>query len=263
MPVVRFYIRMSSKKQDNSPEAQKLEMSQWIVTKKDAPQQHFWYCDLAIIGDKPFGDRLEGARLLEDLDKGDWVVAIKTDRIGRNTRDILNTVHTITQLGGRLFILDFCGMEFDASQIAHQVMLNVGAMFAQIDNKLRSERVISTNKYLRAAGRAINEPRYGMQTVLREETDSNGKVRQLKYVEPEPREQAVLNHVREWWAKGVFATEIARRLNSRGYRNRPGHPINAAWVFDKVRDMQLSRAKIRRREEDDADERLALHNGQA
>ena len=50
--------------------------------------------------------RNELATILEFMASGDSLVVHKLDRLGRNTRDVLNLVHTITQKGCSLQVLE-------------------------------------------------------------------------------------------------------------------------------------------------------------
>lgn len=261
MPSVRVYIRMSTERQANSPHAQKLEIDNWLSSKQDSPTDRQYYADTAVVGDRPFTKRLEGIRLLQDLKKGDWVVVTKVDRLGRNTRDILNTIHAIDECGGRLFILDFMGMEFDMANSMHQAVLIMGAWFAQYDNQMRSERVLSTNRWLKSQARAYNgQPPFGKKLVKKIGTDpATGKQKEYKYWEDSPDEQKVINLATELWNKGLSATRVAKELNKRGYKNRAGNLFRAKWVEKFVAKMKLSRAKARQLAEVEYDTRM-LHN---
>ena len=50
--------------------------------------------------------RDELANIMDFLQSGDVLVVCKLDRLGRNTRDVLNLVHEIDQKGGSLQVLE-------------------------------------------------------------------------------------------------------------------------------------------------------------
>ena len=50
--------------------------------------------------------RTELATILEFLRKGDELVVTRIDRLGRDTRDVLNLIHEVEQRGGSVTVLD-------------------------------------------------------------------------------------------------------------------------------------------------------------
>jgi DNA invertase Pin-like site-specific DNA recombinase len=51
-------------------------------------------------------DRTELATILEFLRLGDELVVTRIDRLGRDTRDVLNLIHEVEQRGGSVTVLD-------------------------------------------------------------------------------------------------------------------------------------------------------------
>ncbi len=87
------YIRVSTKEQDEN--VQKAEIEKFA--KQRGIEILEWYIDKGESGAKPFKDRPEANRLLQDLDrvKPDAVVVFAIDRVGRT---MLDTVQTILEL---------------------------------------------------------------------------------------------------------------------------------------------------------------------
>jgi len=87
------YIRVSTKEQDEN--VQKAEIEKFA--RQRGIEILEWYIDKGESGAKPFKDRPEANRLLQDLDrvKPDAVVVFAIDRVGRT---MLDTVQTILEL---------------------------------------------------------------------------------------------------------------------------------------------------------------------
>ena len=74
--------------------------------------------------------RSELASLLEFIRPGDTLAVVKLDRLGRNTRDVLNLVHELEQKGGRLRVLE---PEIDTGGAMGRIVLTVLGMVAEME----------------------------------------------------------------------------------------------------------------------------------
>ena len=95
-------------------------------------------------GTIPFALRSEGKKLLEDAKGGKvkHVVVNRIDRLGRNTKDILETIETFKQLGvcieSEAEGLKTCDNEGNITPIA-QLVINLMASLAEFENEMRAE----------------------------------------------------------------------------------------------------------------------------
>ncbi len=97
---VALYGRVSTdeQKQNQTINNQKRELDKHI--KGNGHEIYDYYLDEGISGTIPFENRPEGKRLLEDAEakKFVFVLVLKTDRLGRNLRVMLNAVDTLSRL---------------------------------------------------------------------------------------------------------------------------------------------------------------------
>ena len=210
-----IYARASTKKQEVSAEVQ-------IQTCKRYIQEHELPAlsdDLiiearanAVSGKVPFARRPGGMRLLRMMRPGDVLVVAKMDRLGRNSRDILNTVYLFERLKVDLYICDFFGKVYDPNDPLSKLFLTLIAAAAEFENSLRSQRQIEANQIRRQKGLPTNnQAGYGRKIV-------NGRI------VPDPVEQARINKVYELYMRGVSVASIHRDVSSRWIHN--GKPWN-------------------------------------
>jgi DNA invertase Pin-like site-specific DNA recombinase len=116
------------------------------------------YQDHAVSGRKvPFGERPDGRRLLRELQRGDHLVVVRMDRLGRRTLDILQVIETMEKRGITLHIIDFFGFELAGTQSPiSRLMINLLASFAQFEGDMISTRCREAIGELRRQGRRTN-----------------------------------------------------------------------------------------------------------
>ncbi|UWU20936.1 recombinase family protein [Rhizobium sp. CB3060] len=124
--------------------------------------------------------RTELATIIEFLREGDELVVTRLDRLGRDTRDVLNIVHDCERRGAYVTILD--PHVSTRGEMGH-VILTVLGMVAQMERRFIKERQREGIERAKSAGRY-----------------TGGKVR--------------IDHqkIRELSASGVGATAIAKEI---------------------------------------------------
>jgi DNA invertase Pin-like site-specific DNA recombinase len=94
MPNVIGYARVSTNDQSTDIQVEKLKAAGCNVVRSE----------------KASGKSREGrdglATIMDFLQPGDTLVVVKLDRLGRNTRDVLNLVHDLDQRGASLRVLE-------------------------------------------------------------------------------------------------------------------------------------------------------------
>lgn len=81
--------------------------------------------------------RTELQTILDFLRPGDTVTVVRLDRLGRDTRDVLNVVHEIEQKGASLKVLS---PAIDTSGPTGKIVLTVLGMVAQMERTFIKER---------------------------------------------------------------------------------------------------------------------------
>jgi len=82
--------------------------------------------------------RDELASILDFIRPGDELVVVKLDRLGRNTRNVLNLVHELDQKGAGLRVLE---PEFSTSTDTGRILVTVLGMVAEMErNFIRSRQ---------------------------------------------------------------------------------------------------------------------------
>ena len=113
---------------------------------------------LAQLGCRVFEDRASGARTdrpglaaaLSHLRRGDTLVVWRLDRLGRTTHQLVNLLEQFKRDGIRLRSLQD---GIDPSSIMGKAMLQIGAVFAEMERNLMRERTRAGLAAARARGR--------------------------------------------------------------------------------------------------------------
>ncbi|MBJ3523777.1 recombinase family protein, partial [Salmonella enterica subsp. enterica serovar Rissen] len=143
------YIRMS--KADGS-QTNDLQRDALIAAGVDAA--HFYE-------DRASGKREERPGLtacLKALRPGDTLVVWKLDRLGRDLRHLINTVHDLTARGTGLKVLTGHGATIDTTTAAGKLVFGIFAALAEFERELIAERTTAGLASARARGRNGGRP---------------------------------------------------------------------------------------------------------
>lgn len=119
------YARVSTTDQDLDIQLERLRVEGCAITRSEK-----------LSGGSRDG-RVELATIIEFLRHGDELVVTRLDRLGRDTRDVLNIVHECHQRGAFVTILD--PSVSTRGEMGH-VMLTVLGMVAQMERRFIKER---------------------------------------------------------------------------------------------------------------------------
>jgi DNA invertase Pin-like site-specific DNA recombinase len=103
-------------------------------------------------------DRPGLAACLKALRPGDVLVVWKLDRLGRNLRHLVNTVHDLTQRGVGFKVLTGHGAAVDTTTPAGQLVFGIFAALAEFERALIAERTQAGLAAARARGRCGGRP---------------------------------------------------------------------------------------------------------
>jgi DNA invertase Pin-like site-specific DNA recombinase len=107
------------------------------------------------VSGKSRNGRTELQTLLDFIRAGDVLVVVKADRLGRNTRDVLNIVHELEIKGASLRVLD---PAIDTAGPMGKVILTVLGMVAQMELTFIKERQRAGIDKAKAEGRYKGRP---------------------------------------------------------------------------------------------------------
>lgn len=103
-------------------------------------------------------DRPHLAACLKALRKGDTLLVWKLDRLGRDLRHLVNTVHDLTDRGVGLKVLTGEGAAIDTTTASGKLVFGIFAALAEFERELISERIIAGLAAARARGRNGGRP---------------------------------------------------------------------------------------------------------
>lgn len=103
-------------------------------------------------------DRPQLAACLKGLRSGDTLLVWKLDRLGRDLRNLVNTVHDLTERGVGLKVLTGEGAAIDTTTASGKLVFGIFAALAEFERALISERTIAGLAAARARGRNGGRP---------------------------------------------------------------------------------------------------------
>jgi DNA invertase Pin-like site-specific DNA recombinase len=146
------YVRVSTARQDLSPEVQRARIAAKGVL-LDA--------EVDVFEERESGKTINGrpifASLLERLDRGefDGLIVAKLDRLSRNTRDFLELVERAQRNGWALVILD---LDLDTSTAAGRLVATMFAAVAEWERGVISERTSAALQVKKDQGVKLGTP---------------------------------------------------------------------------------------------------------
>ncbi|WP_426988202.1 recombinase family protein [Pseudarthrobacter sp. Y6] len=103
-------------------------------------------------------DRPQLAACLKGMRDGDTLLVWKLDRLGRDLRHLVNTVHNLTERGIGLKVLTGEGAAIDTTTASGKLVFGIFAALAEFERALISERTIAGLASARARGRTGGRP---------------------------------------------------------------------------------------------------------
>jgi DNA invertase Pin-like site-specific DNA recombinase len=103
-------------------------------------------------------DRPGLAACLKALREGDFLILWKLDRLGRDLRHLVNTVHDLTARGVGLKVLTGQGAAIDTATPSGKLVFGIFAALAEFERALIAERTVAGLASARARGRTGGRP---------------------------------------------------------------------------------------------------------
>jgi len=154
------YARVSTVDQDHATQQTRLRAAGCEIVRKEK------------VSGKSRDGRDELASILDFIRPGDELVVVKLDRLGRNTRDVLNLVHELDQKGAGLRVLE---PEFSTSTDTGRILVTVLGMVAEMErNFIRSRQQAGIEAAKKKGVYRGRKPSVPVEAVRRMKADGKG-----------------------------------------------------------------------------------------
>ena len=206
------YVRVSTVTQADHGESLKVQRRKIEAR----AQEQGWtldqvFVERAVSGGKPFADRRQGKALLDVLARGDVVIASKLDRMFRSATDALTIMEDFKRQGVGLYLLDLGG-EISGNGIGAMVFTIMSAV-AQFERERIAERIADMKADQKSRGRYLGGAvPFGYRKIVKSE---GGK--QIKQLEPVPKEQAAIKRICRLHREGKSLRAISLDMKKRGH----------------------------------------------
>jgi putative DNA-invertase from lambdoid prophage Rac len=185
-----------------------------------------------ITGSVALQKRPNGGQLWAKLQRGDYLIAAKLDRLFRSAEDALSTARQLQDRGVSLVLVDMGSDPVTGNGIS-KLFFTMLAAIAEFERTRIAERMDEGRKGKKAKGGHIggHDP-YGYRVA--------GSGRDAKLV-PVDAEQEVIARARELRGGNLSLRKISNQLVSDGYLNRQGGPFTAVQIERMVKTQEDAR----------------------
>ena len=186
------------------------------------------FVEPGVSASKPLAERPEGGKALETVKPGEVLIALKLDRMFRDTTDALATVKALNGRGVKLYIADMRG--YLAGDAAGELHLSMLASFATFERRRCAERIVEAKKSLRSRGvYGGGSIPFGYRKVVSARGEATRHGQPLHYLEPLPE---IVDAARGLLDKGYSSRLAAGHFRQLGYA-ASHHAVNN--LFRKLR----------------------------
>lgn len=205
MPKVYGYMRVSTKK-NQTTENQKKE----ILDAGFAVSE--WFSEDAVSGTIEAFKRPLFTEMFEKCEKGDSIVIVKIDRLGRTSLDTLDTINKIKNKGVCLIVLQLGKM--DITSPVGKMMINMLTAVAEMERDMLVERIHAGLERTKEQGTKLGPPLKLVPDVLEgmiEDRKAGKKLQEIatKY---SVHSSLVDRNVKRWEGKmGEYRQEFEKR----------------------------------------------------
>ena len=177
--------------------------------------------DRSVSGGTPIADREGGSKIVDNIRRGDHVIAQRVDRMFRDTVDGLSKIREWTNLGVTIHLADQGGCSINCSTAVGRWFITNLLSMAEFEKNLTAEKTSGAMKHHQANGRRMSHHApYGW------EVDEDDRSRLIENKE----EQDAIERIVELRSEGMSYGEIAERIWRMGHPSRSGQ-----WHSETVR----------------------------
>ncbi len=201
------YVRVSTQKQaDNtSLESQKIEIENYC--------QKFGHELVEVFCDVSSGSGIKKRKGLQDaiasLPNYDGLIVAKTDRLGRNVRDVLGIFDDYIQPTTKELIL--IDLDVNTATPQGRLMLTMFSSFGEFERAIIKERTDKGRKVRMKEGKPMGTPKFGELVI----ENTNQRI-------VNESEIAIIDLIRRHHKSGKKANAIAKYLNAQGIPTKRG-----------------------------------------
>ena len=204
------YVRVSTEDQALSVEAQREQLSAWCSERK-LPLVAV-YDDIGVSGGAELDKRPGLMRALDELKPGMVLLAIKRDRLARDTMNAAMIERLAERAGARVLTCDGAGEGDSPEAKLMRTMIDAFAEYERAIIRART-RVALSHKKARGEKTGGDVP-YGYQLA------SDGKT-----LIEDPKEKPVLDFIRQCRDEKLSMRKVVAALEENGYRSRSRKPF--------------------------------------
>ena len=163
--------------------------------------------------------RPELQRMLKDANEGklDYIMVYKTNRLARNTSDLLNIVEELYKINVEFFSLT---EKIEIASSTGKLMLQILASFAEFERNTIVENVYNGQRQRAIEGYYQGNLPLGYDKI----PDSKKKLMINQH------EAHIVKYIFESYAKGHGYRKIANALNHKGYVTKKGNPFSISSI---------------------------------
>lgn len=174
-------------------------------------------------------DRPQFQKLLSDIKKYKFthLICYRLDRISRNVADFSSTLEILNK-----YNVSFISIkeQFDTSTAMGRAMMNVSAVFAQLERETIAERIKDNLRELSKTGRWLGGPAPVGYKSIEVKNDESGKSRKKHILEINSSEKEIPILVYELFLKHKSFQKVSRILESQGIYSRKGSVFSRELV---------------------------------
>lgn len=177
--------------------------------------ERYFVWEVTSAGSSKLAERSGGSRLLKVLKPGDVIVVTKLDRMFRSTLDACQMIELFDKKQVTFHLIE---MRLDTSTAMGRFTVQLMASLAELEYAQQGERRKTRARHLKANGLSTGNVPFGFKPFT--ELDENGK-RIVRRV-PDDDERRLLVEILKMKAEGMNRSEMHRRINLCGWKNRRG-----------------------------------------
>lgn len=212
------YVRVSTVQQANegeSLETQKRQVISYAESRGLILECENGFIEKGVSGGDEFNFRPEGSRLLTSLTSGDVLIFPKLDRGFRNTRDALNTLHNLKEIGVSVHSIDLGG-DVTNDGIG-SVIFTILSAFATFERERIATRIREVKQVQKAEGKFLGGfTRFGYR--VSEER-----------LEKDIDQQKIINEMKDMRRRGMSLRRISSWLD-KAHQIKMSHSTVSTFV---------------------------------
>lgn len=223
------YSRVSTNKQDTSIDVQRTTLENYCNRRGFINVIHLVESDVS--GGKSLFHRPEGSKLVF-LEKDDWLIVSKHDRLFRETENGIRLVKKWFKAGVNIVFLNISEQPINIHNPAAKFSFFVMLCAAELEKDMIGLRTKEGLKNRKSNGQTNSAPKFGY--------DNRGKGKDgLEVINTEEQETLKLIHT---LLKTMSAYKVADELNNRGITTKKGKKWIGSNIYKLVKNKNIAQS---------------------